>query len=311
MKEALDRLEQFKRSELVDSRGRSFNELQKRLTPRYLVVWRDILAGWAGIFAIATCVCLYPSVWVALAGGCAMGFLLLYLHNFFHEAAHYNLAPRRDLNDVLANIFLGCIMGQEIKIYRVVHFDHHRHLGTPEDTEHTYFFPLNWRFVLGALSGATVLRILLSRDKHLSDRPTRNRSWLLMGMTLNALIVASSFLAGYWSLSLAWVLAMLSFFPLFNSLRNLLEHRSEDADPAADYFRVFHGAVNRLFGDGPLASTLGSAGFNRHLLHHWAPQISYTRLRELETYLMDTEMGPYLASRQTTYLATLQKLWSA
>ena len=48
----------------------------------------------------------------------------------------------------------------------------------------------------------------------------------------------------------------------------------------ATYCAACHGTSAK--GDGPLASTLGGAGFNRHLLHHWEPKISYTRFRELE-----------------------------
>ena len=81
-------------------------------------------------------------------------------------------------------------------------------------------------------------------------------------------------------------------FPFLASLRTLLEHRAEDADPRANYAEVDQGPVNRLFGSGPLASTLGSAGFNRHALHHWEPQISYTRLKDIEAYLLRTEVGP-------------------
>ena len=74
--------------------------------------------------------------------------------------------------------------------------------------------------------------------------------------------------------------------PFFVSLRQTLEHRDEDAHPGSDYTRVDHGGdANRLFGDGPVANTLGSAGFNRHALHHWEPQVSLHRLRELERYL--------------------------
>jgi len=38
----------------------------------------------------------------------------------------------------------------------------------------------------------------------------------------------------------------------------------------------FPTAPDRLFGDDFFSCTFGGAGFNRHLLHHWEPQISYT-----------------------------------
>ncbi len=320
MKQVLDDLERFKRNELVDGTGLGFLEYQKTLTPRYAVVWRDILAGWVAIGLIAYALCrwqlahpgLGECLVAILVAGALIGFGQLYLHNFFHEAAHYNLAADRRVNDLLANLFLGAVVGLDIAVYRLIHFDHHRHLGTPQDTEHSYFFPLNWRFVLSAVSGYSALRVMLTRNRRVrAERPdSGGRGWLLLGVGLNATLLLSAWLAGFWTLSVAWTLAMLSFFPFFNTLRNLVEHRAEDADPTADYFKIAHGVVNRLFGDGPVASTFGSAGFNRHLLHHWAPQISYTRLRELEDYLMQTAMGPSLDQHRCTYLATINRLWS-
>ena len=94
------------------------------------------------------------------------------------------------------------------------------------------------------------------------------------------------------------------------ALRQLLEHRGELPAPAEARAHVVCFATNRIFGDGILASTLGGAGFNRHLLHHWDPLISYTRLRELENFLLETEAEPYLRARQTTYWRTFGHLFS-
>ena len=66
--------------------------------------------------------------------------------------------------------------------------------------------------------------------------------------------------------------------------------------------------MNRLFGDGPLASTVGSAGFNRHAIHHWEPQLSYTRLADLEAYLLRTDAAPLVRERQTSYADTFLRL---
>jgi fatty acid desaturase len=106
----------------------------------------------------------------------------------------------------------------------------------------------------------------------------------------------------------AWLWGVLFMFPFFGSLRQLLEHRSPDADPDVDYTVVDHGAVNRLFGAGPLASTLGSAGFNRHALHHWEPTVSYTRLGDIESFLRQTDAAPLIESRSTSYTRTFLRL---
>jgi hypothetical protein len=57
-----------------------------------------------------------------------------------------------------------------------------------------------------------------------------------------------------------------------------------------------------------VANTLGSAGFNRHALHHWEPNLSYTRLQDVERYLLRTPVAPAVRSRQTTYWDTFLRL---
>jgi hypothetical protein len=120
-------------------------------------------------------------------------------------------------------------------------------------------------------------------------------------LLLNGLIVGGHLMAGYWAASIAWTLGILSFFPFFNAVRQLLEHRDELAADDLNYSEVAHGRVSRLFGDSLLAQTLGGAGFNRHLLHHWEPQISYTRLKELEMFVLDCDCADLFRQRQTTY----------
>ena len=112
-----------------------------------------------------------------------------------------------------------------------------------------------------------------------------------------------------WIACVAWVLGVGMAFPAFGALRQLLEHRSPMADPSVDYTKLDHGAYTRMFGDGPIASTFGGAGFNRHLLHHWEPQVSYTRLAELEDFFLSTDLAPILKDRSSTYLQAFRGLF--
>src|SRR5262249_27645791 len=109
--------------------------------------------------------------------------------------------------------------------------------------------------------------------------------------------------AGVW-ISLAWFFGMVALFPLFSSLRQLLEHRDIAASRDLDYGKVPHGAVSRLFGSGLIASTFGGAGFNRHLLHHWDPLIPCTRLIEVERFLLDTSAAGLIRQATTSYWRT-------
>jgi fatty acid desaturase len=134
---------------------------------------------------------------------------------------------------------------------------------------------------------------------------------LALGLALNLAIMGLAAWTRCWSLFLGWPFGMLVVLPAVTSLRQLLEHRSFEADSAVDYSKVAHGANTRLFGSGPLASTLGGAGFNRHLLHHWDPQLSYTNFVELEAYLLETSAAPVIRGATTTYFRALVRLMRA
>jgi fatty acid desaturase len=242
-----------------------------------------------------------------------IGYVIAFVNNFFHEAAHYNLAPGRRRNDLLTNALMSWLYGSSIGQYRGVHFQHHRALGTTMDSENSYFDPLNVRYLVEGLLGVKVLRTVRRHREVQSswDAAPSGRSrlgWLAIAALVNGAIVIGLALSGAIAAAAAWVLGEIAFFPFFVSLRQTLEHRDEEASAEIDYTQVDMGATNRLFGDGPVASTLGSAGFNRHALHHWEPQVSCTRLRELERFLDGTKLHPYISERRTTYLDTLLRL---
>src|SRR5262249_41176793 len=123
-----------------------------------------------------------------------------------------------------------------------------------------------------------------------AQRDRRAIRQLLIGVTIHGVIMAGSVLVGWWWAALAWLLGVVMGFPLFAALRQLLEHTSTGADPSTDFRSQDHGAHTRLFEGGVLSKTFGAAGFNRHLLHHWEPQVSYTNLPELERFLEGTEV---------------------
>jgi fatty acid desaturase len=317
----------FDRDTLFNGQGVRYRDFKRTLTPRYGIVWRDLLAGHLALVLIAAgviaCECYLSTGWAVAAAvvGCVLfGYTFAYINLFFHEASHYLLAADRARNDRLANLFVGVLFGQDIKAYRVIHFDHHRHLGTPQDTERSYFDALNLRFFLELLTGVKALKVILNRDRTLKERPRQPSrpapvkslltNPLFLGLALHIAVVGTAAALGLWLFAGAWVLGMGLVYPFFGAVRQVLEHRSEHARSDVDYRREPHGAESRLFGDGPIASTLGGAGFNRHLLHHWEPQVSYTRLRELERFLLDTELGDHLRSRRTTYWRTFFRLLS-
>ncbi len=316
----------LKRSELVSSAGVTYDEFRRTLTPRYWLVWFHVFLGYLALAASAA-VCVAAdayapravSIALAIPLGAVVGYFLHYLHLFMHEGAHYNLAKDRATNDLLVNLFIGSIVGMHVRPYRPTHFDHHRHLGTTRDTEISYFDPLNARFFAECLLGLRIFKVMANRNKsHQVQGIKENKHEaklayraLFASAVIHGTIVLAALWSGRYAAAAAWALGVFTFYPFYGSLRTLLEHRNEHADKNVDYTQVDHGAVNRLFGSGPLASSFGQAGFNRHLLHHWDPQVSYTRLKDLERFLMDTPIGAeVIENHRTTYAETFVKLYN-
>lgn len=314
----------LRKSTLVNSKGQTYTAFRKTMTPKYRVVWSHIGLGWLTLFLLSTGIIAFAGLHIVLdlllisLGAMSLGFVIAYLQLFFHEAAHYNLHADRQVNDVLCNLFVSGIVGQDIKKYRPIHWDHHRHIGSPEDTEISYFDPLNIKLLVTSLLGIRAIKVVAHRKKIAHENPKAKSTTspnavpftLLGGLLFNGLLLAMSLYFEQWVMIIAWIVGVMAWFPFFGVLRQIIEHRDEYADPASDYTQVAHGAIHRLFGDSLLAATLGGAGFNRHLLHHWDPQISYTRLREIEHFLMDTAGAAYLQDQTTTYTKTFRRLFN-
>jgi fatty acid desaturase len=306
-------IEEIDRNDLIDSRGRPFKEFKRQLRPRFAIVWRDIALGYLALLVIGMAMVLvdgaFPRVrpLTIAIGALGLGYFIAYLHLFLHEAAHYNIAPDRAWNDRLANLFIGVMAGEDVRAYRPIHFDHHRHLGTPQDTERSYFEALSLRFIVESMTGIRILRVIARRQKQKGQITLP----VLAGAAAHVAIVVLLILAHQWPVAVAWVLGMGLVHPFLVSVRQLVEHRSFEASSRVDYAQVPHGAVTRTFGGGPVASTLGGAGFNRHFLHHWEPQISYTRFAELEAYVLDSAAAANFRQHSSTYVRTVTRLMRA
>jgi fatty acid desaturase len=297
----------------------AYRQFLKSLVPDYKKVWRDLALGYGMLIALLYLVNLNHSIiWLVFSiplGAILIGYWIAYLQLFIHEGAHYNLAPGREMNDRLCDLLICWMVGTRIKDYRRTHFQHHRKLGHRDDTERSYFNRLSNTFLLNLILGIYPVRVFLqrraSRKEMASGDPADKKEIkpLLTGILVHLALILGLVAAGAWPSALAWISGMGACFPFFGAMRQLLEHRSEEADPAADYAQTDHGAVTRLFGNDFFSRTFGGAGFNRHLLHHWEPAISYTRLGDLEDYLMKTSIAPIIESRRSSYMKVFMGLY--
>jgi fatty acid desaturase len=304
---------------MVSASGESWEEVRKRLTPRYLVAWRDIALcyamGAAGFALLALAKSEWGhrgALWVVPIVACWGGFWLHALWLFGHEAVHDNLAPRRSLNDALANTFVWPLFAQTTERFRASHWLHHRNHGTAGDTEITYHQCLSQGFLISAVTGVFLLKGVLGlASKGRKQRQGAGLGPLGRAIALHALLVALFVLLGHPLLAAAWVGSVAAFFPAFAAVRQVLEHRAAEAGCEVDFNVEEHGPVNRLFSAGPASRYFGAAGFNRHLLHHWAPDISYTRFDDLESFLLQTPLASILEESRTTYPAAFRRMVQA
>lgn len=303
------------------SNNPDYIDFVKGLKPNYARVWLDIGLGYA--FLIITMVIQYrvetsSLIWgftLLPLSGISIGFWIAYIRLFAHEAAHHNLASNPKLNDLLADLFIGWQTGSSTEKYRKVHFKHHTHIGKPEDTEHSYFFAPTLKYILTTLTGLRALEVILFRMKVNKTAAAKEESKAfklplvaLWGIFLHICILGSLAYFDGWLTALSWLGGLGSCAPFFLSLRQMIEHRKPDAKGSENYKEEPHGAYTRIFDDGVFARFFGGAGFNKHILHHWEPKISYTRLSELEAYLEKTDLQPVLAARRTTYWSAFKQL---
>jgi fatty acid desaturase len=315
-------MDDFNKIDLVNTQGQTYKEFKNTLKPRWIKLWLELLAGYGVLIATLLCIIQLEAItallpFTILISAFILGFALAYIQLFFHEAAHSNIAHNRKWNDFLANVLIGIFVGQDIKTYRPLHFQHHLKLGTPEDPERTYFHALTWRFILESLTGIRVIKVLFNRKKIVAAMDTTHivtlkkivfNKHLMQSILFHSLILSIAIKLGHWPLALAWFIGMGVVMPFFAAIRPVLEHRDLNAKDELDYHQIPHGSIHRLFGNGLLACTLGGAGFNRHLLHHWEPQISYTQLARLEKFLLQTKAADCIRGQQTHYLKILIRL---
>jgi fatty acid desaturase len=308
-------------NEVSDSKGTIYSSYRKTLKANFTIVWRDITIGY---FLLVATVVFYFILeksfgisWLTIISLPFVAFIaafwLAFIQLFVHEAAHYNIHPNKKTNDLLANIFLCVILGVNIKSYRLTHSKHHVKLGQTEDTEHSYFNKLTPLFVLKMLTGIHVLDVLKSRNK-LNNAQTekslsQSKSALLLGALLNFSFLLVLVIFGYFLTAALWIATVIVFYPFFATIRQLLEHRGEEYNSDINFKEINHGKNSRLFKSNLFSYFMGGAGFDRHLLHHWDPEISYTRLKDVERFLSDTEKcGPIVKEAQTGYFETFLKL---
>lgn len=315
-------LEDIAKLTLVDGNGWSYAGFRSTLSPSWLVVARDFALGYLMLAAVAMLVVLAVDafdslriLWVAI-GALLIGFWMAYIQLFLHEAAHFNFWPDRRWNDRLANLLIGVWVATSIRDYRRIHWDHHRFLGQPTDSERSYFSALGWRFLFESLFLVNAIRVIARRRSRLRDKDAANHSGDSSGVAMpiaaalaHSLVLGVCIWQGQVELALAWLIGNLMVYPLFGALRQLLEHRDVGASADVDYSVQPHGKLTRSFKAGPLGSFMGGAGFRWHDIHHFDPELSYTNLAQVDVFLQTSAAAAVARHERKSYLRVARELW--
>ena len=294
------------RRDLVDAQGLSYLEFRKQLSPKYIHTWFVIGIHWLTLIAIVLWLSRIQSLQVGtlLGGSLILATVIHRLHLYLHEGSHYHLAKVKKLNDFFSNLFIGTLVLSDVAEYRRHHSMHHRDLGLPSDPERTYQSTLNWRFIFYYLSGLPLIKLLLERirTKETQSRIGYANLTVIFGALMHLSVIVLGVLLDSLTLSVSWIVAVGSLFPLIAATRQTLEHRpivdSENGPP-----------LTRIFAKGPLTFIFGSAGFDRHLLHHWDPGVPSCRLAELEIALNKMGCSSILQARRSNYFNTFFTVW--
>jgi fatty acid desaturase len=302
---------------------------RKELRPRYGMVWFDVafcslmtVSGFASHVAVTRIWGNRFGLEVGILFALWIGFWLNAILTFGHEAAHYNLSPKRTQNDVLADWTIWLFFPETTKNYRRSHWQHHLHLGDLQDTEISYRNCLSPWFLARALTGIYLLELVSRYVFHRNSQTSRRQAPglaspgstasritpVLRTAAVHAAFIGFAILFRAYASAVIWAVAVVFVFPFFASTRQILEHRAADAACSTDFGFVPQGPVNRLFGTDLFSRYFGAAGFNRHLLHHWDPTISYTRFDEMQAFFNGTHLQGSIAKAQSSYASTFVAL---
>jgi len=311
--------------QLISPKSGAWLEFRKSLHPNYTRAWSELcfciammIAGYSLHLylsyslgdAFGFKVGIFVAIWI--------GFWLNAVLTFGHEAAHYNLASDKNRNDFFSDWTIWLFFPQSTKSYRRSHWQHHLHLGDHEDTEISYHNCLSPWFLAKALTGVHLATLFVryffrKRATSVSNNAAASGQSagvvpLLRPIVIHSVLVGVAVVLHCYSTAAVWLFAVIFVFPFLASVRQILEHRAAPASCATDFLQERHGPVNRLFGKGPFSIFFGAAGFNRHLLHHWDPTVSYTCFDQMQRFLAETELQPTLEKNKSSYLATFTTL---
>jgi len=299
-------------------------EIRKWRRPNGWRVARDLSLIWVQVLAPLALFFWWPNwatfaiAFVLVAGG-QHG---LYLAS--HDFAHYSIIPHnRRLNDLIGIWLFAAPVIFPMKVFRYLHFAHHRLYTTDDDTKTIYR-----RDPRGLGVIVELLRCLSGWEFLYRVFEVRRRSELdaKQGATLPGpmevyppiLVVQAVIFAAFSVFSpvwyfLLWLLPNFTLVSWFSKIRAMMEHRPLDPEKGEGESPYFGGA------DGPFVRTVKASWFERlfiskinfcyHAEHHLWPQLSYQHLPKAHERMIENDVfADERFGLEDTYLSTFRKL---
>lgn len=198
--------------------------------PRVARLALDIAADWALIVLPCALLSSGPAPWIYPLAILCIGIHQHRLAVLGHDGAHGLITRNRRVNDVLSNLLFFYPITATVEGYRHWHFDHHSHVGTPEDPELTlkqgrlYSVPMGRAgfaaMFVGDLMGLGI-RDVLVQSWLIRPRGTRALAGLAVCWML---VVALTAGAGAWYVLGAYLASLFTSFWACARVRNWSEH---------------------------------------------------------------------------------------
>lgn len=269
----------------------------------------------AVLAAAGVTLALQSSLPIAAAGVVILGAAYTHGVELQHQCLHHSAFRNSRLHRV-AGVPLGLPLLVSYSHYRVRHLQHHRYLGTPDDTEF-FGFDTRQKLTIGALIkgmfdvtrlvmvGKDVAAAVTGRWEYdLGQISPRSRKaiiseYRLFGLVLALAMVAS--LAGGGSLVLRlWLLPFVAAMPM-HFLVELPEHILCDTS-SVDVLRNTRSITGSWF------TTWFTNGNNLHIEHHAAMNVPINRLRERHSDVL--ELGAHVQRTYAGFFAiVLREVW--
>lgn len=241
-------------------------------------------------------------------------------HAFFllaHEGAHYSVARRRSLNDLISDVFFAGPIFYTTARYREGHLPHHTHLGDHAlDLERRTWVLIRGkhflRLLVVAFSGWGALRAIIGlTPEKVGARESPVRYVVAVGGVNGAMLAYCWLLGAPLAYFALWLLPLFTLTYLLLIVRTVAEHqplsyaRRDTGDDGLDLVPV----LTRTFATSWIERFVFAPVGAHHHEHHLLPGVPFAQLPRLHALL--AARGYYAAQPEcveTSYWSLLKRL---